>query len=65
MALVDVLSEKDIEQLGQQLRGLLDGGHLSREAIRVLEQLRENKIRVQGKVGPVELDLTLWAEKQS
>ena len=66
MPIIDVLSEKDINQLGQQLRALFDGGYLSTEANRVVDKLiqasRQNKFHLQGTAGKVGFDLTFWAE---
>jgi len=63
MGLIDVLESKDIEQLGQQLRAILDGGYLSRAlADAVTGVLDGRRIRISGCLNKYSFDVSVWME---
>ena len=63
MRLIDVIDAKDIEQLGQQLRAILDGGYLSRAlADAVTGVLDGRRIRMSGCLNKYSFDVSVWME---
>ena len=63
MRLIDVLDSKDIEQIGQQLRGLLDGGYVSRALAEAVTSLLDGRrIRLSGGIDKYSFDISIWIE---
>ncbi|HET6453975.1 MAG TPA: hypothetical protein VFI02_06175 [Armatimonadota bacterium] len=63
MRLIDVLDSKDIEQIGQQLRGLLDGGYVSRALAEAVTSLLDGRrIRLSGGIDKYSFDVSIWIE---
>ena len=63
MRLIDVLDAKDIEQLGQQVRAILDGGYVSRAlADAVTGVLDGRRVRLSGCLDKYSFDLSIWIE---
>jgi len=61
--LIDVLDSKDIEQIGQQLRGLLDGGYVSRALAEAVTSLLDGRrIRLSGGIDKYSFDVSIWIE---
>jgi len=63
MRLIDVLDAKDIEQLGQQVRAILDGGYVSRAlADAVTGVLEGRRVRLSGCFDKYSFDVSVWLE---
>jgi len=63
MRLIDVLDAKDIEQLGQQVRAILDGGYVSRAlADAVTGVLEGRRVRLSGCLDKYSFDVSVWLE---
>ena len=63
MRLIDVLDSKDIEQIGQQLRGLLDGGYVSRALAEAVTSLLDGRrVRLSGGIDKYSFDISIWIE---
>ncbi|MFH2202648.1 MAG: hypothetical protein ABIJ96_06010 [Elusimicrobiota bacterium] len=63
MRLVDVLEAQDIEQLGQQVRAILDGGYVSRAlADAVTGVLDGRRVRLSGGIDKYSFDISIWIE---
>ena len=65
MRLVDVLEAEDIEQLGQQVRAILDGGYVSRAlADAVTGMLEGRRVRLSGGIDKYSFDVSIWMEER-
>lgn len=65
MRLIDVLDAQDIEQLGQQVRAILDGGYASRALAEAVSGVLEGRrIRLSGCLDKYSFDVSIWLEER-
>ena len=65
MRLIDVLEAQDIEQLGQQVRAILDGGYVSRALAEAVSGVLEGRrVRLSGCLDKYSFDLSIWMEER-
>ena len=66
MRLVDVLEAQDIEQLGQQVRAILDGGYVSRALAEAVSGVLEGRrVRLSGCLDKYSFDISVWIEEKT
>jgi len=65
VTLIDVFSAKDIAQLGQEVRAILDGGYVSRAlAEAVAGVLNGRRVRLSGCLDKYSFDVSIWMEEK-
>jgi len=63
MKLIDVLDKKDIDQIDEKVRGLLNDGTLTKAITGAIDAaLNGKRFRLDGYVGSLTFDLTFWRE---
>jgi len=66
MRLIDVIDAKDIEQLGQQVRAILDGGYVSRALAEAVSGVLEGRrVRLSGCLDKYSFDISVWIEEKT
>ena len=65
MRLIDVIDAQDIEQFGQQVRAILDGGYVSRALVDAVTGILEGRrIRLSGRLDKYSVDVSVWMEER-